>query len=86
MAFFQKLFAALLPKDTMDALEADSRDWMVQCPCGHAISIWELGGIRYKAKSKGKRTLIRCQQCGKRTWHRYYRKSEKVEGQQPKFY
>lgn len=75
MGFFQKLFGSLLPKETMAALETDSRDWMVQCPCGHAISVWDLGGIRYKAKSRGKRSLIRCQKCGKLRWHRYYRKS-----------
>lgn len=75
MGFFQKLFGSLLSRENMAALEADSRDWMVQCPCGNAISIWELGGIRYKAKSRGKRSLIRCQKCGKWRWHRYYRKS-----------
>ena len=75
MGFFQKLFATLLPKSSMEAMEAESRDWMVRCPCGHEISVWELGGIRYGGRSTGKRTLIRCQKCGKRTWHRFYRKS-----------
>ena len=80
MGFIQKVFTALLSEKQMEAMKTESEDWMVQCPCGGETSIWELGGIRYKAKSIGKRSLIRCQKCGKRTWHRYYRKSE---GQSP---
>ncbi len=75
MGFFQRLFAALLPKDTMAALEAGSRDWIVQCPCGHERSVWELGGIKYGGKAVGKRTLLKCPKCGKRKWHRWYQKS-----------
>ena len=75
MGFFQRLFAALLPKATMDALEAGSRDWMVKCKCGHERSVWELGGIKYGGKAVGKRTLLRCEKCGKRTWHRWHQKS-----------
>ena len=75
MGFFQKLFGSMLSKESMAAMEADSRDWMVQCPCGHEISVWDMGGIRYGARSTGKRTLIRCQKCGKLKWHRFYRKS-----------
>jgi hypothetical protein len=75
MPFFQRLFAALLSKSSMDALEADSRDWMVVCPCGHERSIWDIGGIRYGGRSTGKRTLIKCPKCGKHRWHRFYRKS-----------
>ena len=80
MGFFQKLFGAVLPKSAMDDMKAESEDWMVQCKCGHETSVWELGGIRYGGKSTGKRTLIKCQKCGKRTWHRFYRKSQ---GQPP---
>ena len=76
MSFVQRMLAALLPKASMDAMKADSEDWMIQCPCGQETSIWALGGVRYGGKSTGKRTLIKCQKCGKRTWHRFYRKSE----------
>jgi hypothetical protein len=75
MGFFQRLFTALLPQKALEAMESDSRDWMVQCPCGHERSVWELGGIRYGGSSTGKRTLIRCEKCGKLKWHRFYRKS-----------
>jgi transcription elongation factor Elf1 len=75
MGFMRKLFASLVSNERLEAMKAESEDWMVQCPCGHENSVWALGGIRYKARSTGKRTLLKCQQCGKRTWHRYYRKS-----------
>ena len=81
MGFFQKMFGALLPKGTMDAMKADSEDWMVVCPCGYEISVWELGGVRYGGKSTGKRTLFKCQKCGRHRWHRFYRKS--LQQQQP---
>jgi hypothetical protein len=83
MSFIQRLFAKMLPKRSMEAMKAESEDWILQCPsCSHEISIWEIGGIRYGAKSRGKRTLLRCQGCGKRTWHRNYRKSAGQQQQQ----
>jgi transposase-like protein len=76
MSFFQKLFKAILPKDSVAAMEAESRAWMMQCPsCGHEISVWEAGGIRFGASGKPSR-LMRCSQCGQRTWHRTYKKTE----------
>jgi formylmethanofuran dehydrogenase subunit E len=81
MSFIQKLFTAVMPKGLMEKMKLDSQDWMMRCPCGHETSVWDLGGIRYKAASSaGKRTMIKCRKCGERTWHRYYRKSE---GQPP---
>jgi hypothetical protein len=42
---------------------------MVRCrSCGFARSIWDLGGIRWKAKGT-KWTWGRCPNCGKRGWH-----------------
>jgi DNA-directed RNA polymerase subunit RPC12/RpoP len=50
-------------------MEADSRQWMVRCPtCGFERSIWDLGGIRWKAAGN-KRTFLRCPNCGHRGWH-----------------
>jgi hypothetical protein len=74
MSIWQKLFARHHPGEPMGDVEAESRSWMVQCPCGFEISIWELGGVRYGAVSKGKKLLRRCRQCGKIRWHRVYKK------------
>lgn len=60
----------------MDELERESRQWMIQCPaCGTERSYWEIGGIRYKGFSKGKRLLGRCRKCDKLKWHKVYKKT-----------
>lgn len=63
MSRIQKLFAAVLPKRWMAVLEAHSRAWILECSCGRVTSVWETGGIRYRAA--GKRSLfIPCPNCG----------------------
>ena len=53
-----------------DEIERQSREWFVICPsCGHERTYWDIGGVRYKARSKGKRTGLRCPSCGKRGMH-----------------
>jgi DNA-directed RNA polymerase subunit RPC12/RpoP len=54
------------------AMEAESRAWMVRCPhCGFERSVWDMGGIRYKAAGTS-RNYMRCPSCGKRGWNRIY--------------
>jgi predicted RNA-binding Zn-ribbon protein involved in translation (DUF1610 family) len=56
-------------------MEAHSRSWMVRCGrCGFARSIWEIGGIRWKAVGD-QRTFLKCPQCGRRSWHRVTRQA-----------
>jgi hypothetical protein len=83
MSMWHRLFKFLLPSHIGD-MEKESRKWMVQCPlCEFEQSIWDLGGIRYKAYSKGKRILRRCRQCGKIKWHRvYYKEAEQAKQEQ----
>ena len=51
-------------------MEAESRAWMVSCPhCGFERSVWDMGGIRYKAAGTS-RNSMRCPSCGKRGWNR----------------
>jgi transposase-like protein len=50
--------------------EAESKLWMAECPNCHAkTSIWDLGGIRYKAAGDGSWAVYRCTHCGKSGWH-----------------
>jgi hypothetical protein len=74
MSIWQRLFAKRSPDTQMGDVEAESRSWMVKCPCGFERSIWELGGVRYGARSRGKKLLRRCGQCGRFRWHSVYRK------------
>jgi hypothetical protein len=71
MGILQKAILAVVPRTWAQALEAESRAWMVQCPCGAERSVWDIGGIRYKAAGRP-RWLRRCPQCGKWKWHRVY--------------
>lgn len=68
MSFTQRFFLAILPRSWAKDMEAQSRAWKVRCPCGHERSIWDLGGIRWKAAGNPRR-LIKCPACEKTTWH-----------------
>ena len=72
MSSYHRFFAAILPPRWMNAMEADSRLWMVRCPCGFARSVWDLGGIRYKAVGNP-HWFRKCPHCGHRSWHKVSR-------------
>ena len=45
----RSLFARLSPS-LFRKIEAESRRWMMQCQrCHYEISVWDYGGMRYKA-------------------------------------
>ncbi len=64
---FQCALAWLLPRSLFDALEAGTRIFMFECPCGHERDLWEAGGV--KGGGTAQRTLARCPACGERRWH-----------------
>ena len=68
MSFMQRLLIGWLPKPWQADVIADSQRWRAICPCGCDRSIWELGGIRYRAAGNP-RKLLRCPQSHKLTWH-----------------
>lgn len=83
MSFFQRLFTTILPREWAEDMEAHSRSWMLRCACGYERSIWEIGGIRWRAIGNPK-TVRRCPHCGKVRWHTIYRKREDHKpGEQP---
>jgi hypothetical protein len=70
----QKLVSRVASPSTAEGMEAESRSWMIRCPyCGHERSVWEMGGVRYKASGKS-RQLRRCPQCKRLAWHMVYRR------------
>jgi hypothetical protein len=70
----QRFFLALMP-GRAEEIERESREWQAICPnCGHGISFWEMGGIRYKAYAKGKSMPVKCRSCGERRWHKVERR------------
>jgi hypothetical protein len=57
------------------AARTESEQWFICCPeCGNSKSVAELGGIRYRAASRGKRTYGMCSRCGKRRWLKWERR------------
>jgi hypothetical protein len=73
-SWVQQLVSKLVPRSVASSMEAESREWMVRCrSCGFERSMWELGGIRWKAKGT-KWIWGRCPNCRKRGWQKVYRR------------
>jgi hypothetical protein len=62
MGLIRSLVFAVVSKKTAAAMEAESRRWVMTCPCGFETSIWEMGGIRYKAIGTPWK-IARCAKC-----------------------
>jgi hypothetical protein len=72
MSVIQRFAKLILPRKWSESLKAESREWIVFCPCGHSKSIWDMGGIRWKAKGE-RMVLMMCRQCRERTMHKISR-------------
>ncbi len=71
----QRIILAFVSPERAADMEAHSRAWGFRCGnCNHRVSIWELGGIRYKAYGNS-RALRRCRNCGKISWQRLSKES-----------
>jgi len=71
----RKVILRLMPTRAAE-IEHESRSWIVECPkCGHKVSVWDSGGIRYKARGKPRR-YGRCENCNQRSWLRLYREQD----------
>ncbi len=79
MGVIQSVLKAVLPKSWMDDMEKESRAWKLRCnTCGQEQSIWEIGGIRYKAIGNP-RKLVRCTKCGF-AWHTLEYRPDEASG------
>ena len=69
MSPLQRLVLAALPKSRRADAEAESRAWHSVCTaCSHAVSVWDLGGVRWKAVGNPV-TFRTCPACGARAKH-----------------
>ncbi len=64
MSRTQRWVLRVMPPSRRADIERESREWTMTCPGGHTTSIWEMGGVRYKARSVGKISNGRCATCG----------------------
>lgn len=69
----QHFLSLFLPTGLFDALEAGTRTFMLECPCGEKRDLWEAGGA--KGGGTRQRTLSNCRACGKLTWHHKRKKT-----------
>ena len=73
MTFIQRLIVSLAPRRWAEAMETESRAWKARCEsCGCERSIWELGGIRWKAAGEPRRRLP-CPECRQPRWHKIHK-------------
>lgn len=77
MSFVQRFFKTVLPGKWSRAMEAESRSWVMRCHCGHETSVWDMGGIRYKAAGNPWRTG-KCGKCGESISGTIYRTTSKT--------
>ena len=71
MSWIQRFFLAVLPRKLGESMERDSRAWKLRCEsCGAAQSIWDIGGIRWRAIGNSL-TWRKCPTCGRRSVHRF---------------
>jgi hypothetical protein len=72
------LILKIVPDKTAASMQAESREWMMRCrTCGWERSVWDAGGLRWKAKGTP-RTRMRCLQCSKNRWADVYRKRGEI--------
>lgn len=55
MNTLQKLVLGILPDDWAKTIEAGSKKWRMVCGRGHAVSVWDAGGLRAEAAGKPRR-------------------------------
>jgi hypothetical protein len=81
MSFLQRTLTAIVPRRWAEGMEAESRSWMLHCKvCGLERSVWEMGGVRWKAAGRPSR-LMHCRRCGQSTWHTLYRRQPEMQAE-----
>lgn len=80
MSTVQHIARHVLPPAVYNAVRDRSQHWLMRCPCGHETSVWEMGGLRWKADGKSVR-WGRCAKCGERYVGQIYRRRERHDPQ-----
>ena len=64
MSRIQKLLKFFLSLNSFKKIKSESQNWLFKCDCGNDFSIWDIGGIRYKAKGNPIK-VVKCNKCQK---------------------
>ena len=65
----------ILPAKAFAALKAGTKQWLIECPCGHKRDLWNAGGARYRGTGQP-RQLWHCPACDKSTMHKVRQKTQ----------
>ena len=77
-----KFLRFILPERAFEAVKAGTKEWLIECPCGHKQDFWDAGGVRYKAAGEP-RQLLACPVCARLRWHKIRKKTETVKVEIP---
>ena len=58
MTLLQRIELSIMPRRVRRAVVAESCDWLLRCKCGHERSVWDAGGIRFKAYGNPRRMVL----------------------------
>ncbi len=72
LSLAQKIAKFFASASLFEKMKSDSMLYRFTCSCGKETSIWEIGGIRYKASGTSL-TGVRCPHCGKRSMQKIYK-------------
>ena len=71
----QRILRFFTSAATFEKMKADSHTWKFDCnECGKTSSIWDIGGIRYKAIGEPY-SGVRCPHCGKFKMRKIYKEA-----------
>lgn len=71
MSIAQKIFKTFSSAETFEKAKTESLKWLFDCECGNTFSVWEIGGIRYKAAGNPSK-LVQCPKCKKSKSRKIY--------------
>ena len=69
-----KFLKFLVPTSIFEILRRGTRNYLLECPCGHQRDLWDAGGV--KGKGTTEFTYAKCPACGNRRWQKKRRKTE----------
>ncbi|MEO6540956.1 MAG: hypothetical protein ABIN74_08210 [Ferruginibacter sp.] len=72
LSIAQKIIRFFTSRSLFEKMMEDSMRYRFTCSCGKESSIWDIGGIRYKAAGKPS-TGIKCPHCGKFAMQKIYK-------------
>lgn len=77
MSITQNIAKHLLSDRLYESLRGESQTWVMRCPCGAETSVWDMGGVRWKAAGEPQR-MGTCRTCQRSFWGQVYRQADRT--------